>query len=186
MSLDTLLSLEARLLIARYGRQRVLETLATISEVDLTELQREMQEYEDKSKHKKPTRRKRSVGDLLKKAHVNEKTRPLVEKLAYAYESKEFLPELKKVKRFLESQGITADKLRSRTAALPKVIDVLSHQPNASLEKLNAELESNDKGDLEIIADQILGQCTSPGNHRVPSIAEPEQPQFVGTRRKGK
>ena len=157
MSRDTLLILETRLLIARYGRQRVLETLATISSVDLAIIQREIEAYEVKSKSKKPTRRKGSVGELLKKVRLDGETRPLVEKLVYAYENKEFLPELKKVKRFLESQGISTDKLRSRADALPKVINVLAHQSNASLEKLEAEIGTNDRGDLEIIADQILG-----------------------------
>ena len=184
MRQDTLLSLEARLLVARYGRQRVLETLAEISNVDLAVIQREIETYEVKGKNKKPIRRKNSVGELLKKANLNEYTGPLVEKIAYAYDNKEFLPELQKVKRFLESQGIKSDKLRSRTDALPKVIDVLAHQSRDSLEKLVAESETNDRGDLGLIADQILGPCAYPSDSRMPSIAEPEPLQFTGSRQK--
>ena len=184
MRQDALLSIEARLLVARYGRRRVLETLATISSVDLAVIQREMEAYEAKGKNKKPTRRKSSVEELLKKAHLNEETRPLVEKMAYAYESKEFLPKLQKVRRFLESEGVAADKLRSRASALPKVIDVLAHQSNDDLNKLVAESETNDRGDLGIIADQILGHCTYPSDNSMPDIGEPEPLQVKGSNRK--
>lgn len=184
MSQATLLSLEARLLVARYGRRRVLETLAAIGNIDLAVIQREIEAYEVKGKNKKPTRRRNSVGELLKKANLNEDTRPLVEKIAYAYENKEFLPELKKVKRFLESQGIKTDKLRSRADALPKVIDVLAHQSNDSLEKLATESETNDRGDLGLIADQILGPYAYPNDTRMPGIAEPKPLQFTGSKRK--
>ena len=184
MRQDVLLSIEARLLVARYGRRRVLETLATISSVDLAVIQREMEAYEAKGKNKKPTRRKSSVEELLKKAHLSEDTRPLVEKLAYAYESKEFLPKLQKVRRFLESEGVAADKLCARANALPKVIDVLANQSNDDLEKLIAESETNDRGDLGVIADQILGHCTYPSDSRMPGIGEPKPLQVMGSNRK--
>lgn len=184
MSQDTLLSLEARLLVARYGRRRVLETLAEISSVDLAVIQREIEAYEVKGKNRKPTRRRSSVGELLKKANLNEDTRPLVEKIVYAYDNKEFLPQLQKVKRFLESQGISSDQLRSRADALPKVIDVLAHQSSESLEKLAVESETNDKGDLGLIADQILGPCAYPNDTRMSRIAQPEPLQYTESKRK--
>ena len=184
MRQDILLSLEAQLLIARYGRQRVLETLAAIGNVDLAAVQREIETYRVKSKNKRSTRKKNSVKALLGKVNLNEDTRSLVEKIAYAYDNKEFLPELRKVRRFLEAHGVKSDKLRSRADALPKIINLLARQSSDSLEKLVVESETTDRSDLGLIADQILGHGVRPSDGRMSGVAEPGPLQYAGSRRK--
>jgi len=161
VSQEDLIGLEVRLLLARYGKRRVLEALAAIHQVDLAAIETEIERYEARAKDKKRSRRK-GIPELVEDARLDRAMRSIVEKIAYAYESKEFLPELRAVKRFLESQGISADKLRSRADALPKVIDVLAHQSKEGLEKLVADSKKAGRGDLGVIADQILGSGTRP------------------------
>ena len=158
MNQDTILQLELRLLIARYGKRRILEAIATIEGVDLVEIEREIEQQEVKAKRKKQ-RRSKGVFELIQEARSsNIDVRLILEKLAYRYDAKEFLPQLRDVKRFLESRGVPAGKLRSRSDALPKVVDVLASQSAAELQKLMEELLTSDRGDLGIITDQILGR----------------------------
>ena len=86
----------------------------------------------------------------------------LLEKLARAYENKEFLPELRKVKQFLEYRDIPILKIRSRRDSLPIVLRALA---TCSLDELR-ELDEEKRGsrsDLGIITDQILGHSNNAG-----------------------
>ena len=82
----------------------------------------------------------------------------MIEQFASAYERKEYLSELWRVRRFLESEGVDAGKLRSRADALPKLIKVLATHPREKLEMLIASWEERgDRNDLALVANAILG-----------------------------
>ena len=85
----------------------------------------------------------------------------LVKAIGAAYQNKRYLGELWRVKRFLESHGVDAAKLRSRTAALPVLVGVLGDLPVTELSEIAAESNGSARGDLGIIADQILGSDSS-------------------------
>ena len=113
----------------------------------------------ESAKKRRPSRKRhpKAVSELLKEANIDSQTLPLVEQIACAYDNKRYLPELRHVRQFLEQHGVDASKLRSRTAASPLVIKVLGSLSESELTGMVTGLNEPVKGDLKIIADQILG-----------------------------
>lgn len=153
------LSIQLAALVAVHGIQRVQRVLASIDDervARVDELGIDKGEREAPPADAKRRRRKKSVEELIREANVDLSIRPLVEEIGSAYEQGVFLPDLWRVRKFLESEGVEATKLRSRNAALRKVIDVLARQPHDRLQELLVESKSG-RGELAIITDQILG-----------------------------
>ena len=149
-----------QLLVAFNGRQRVLEELASIEAVDVASLEREIEAIRSRVAPKaaatrKPRRRKTAL-ELTRDVALNDDIRSVVEHLAGAYDEKGFLPDMWRVRQFLESHGIPADKIRSRGDALPKVVRVLAKLSPGELDALGLELRDN-RSDLSILTDHILG-----------------------------
>lgn len=149
-----------QLLVAFNGRQRVLEELASIEAVDVASLEREMEALRSRVAPKatatrKPRRRKTAL-ELTRDVALNDDIRAIVEHLACAYDGRKFLPDLWRVRQFLESHGIPAHKARSRGDALPKVVGVLAKLSPSELDALGVELRDN-RSDLSILTDHILG-----------------------------
>lgn len=155
----TLLDLELRLLIAQHGKTRVSKALSAIGEVDLTEINVEIKAYEDKAKRKNTQRRSRkSIEEMVQDANPDSfHAKHLIEQLARRFENKEFLPEFREVKRFLESRRVPVAKFRSRAEALPTVIRLLAQSTIDDLQALDEKKQSLGS-DLGIITDQILGR----------------------------
>lgn len=153
-----LLDLELRLLVARYGKTKVAKALSEIGSADLTTIEAGVKDYENGSKRSKAQRRtKKSIEEMVREVNpANPDIAHLLEKLARAYENKEFLPELREVKRFLEYRDIPSLKIRSRRDALPIVLQALAPCSIDELRKLDEERRSS-RSDLGIITDQILG-----------------------------
>lgn len=156
---NTLLDLELRLLVARHGKARVSEALSAIVDVDLAAIDAGIKEYGDASKRSKAPRRPgKSVEDMLRNLNGNDpETRPFIEKLARAYGNREFLPELRDVRYFLQARRIPAERFRSRTDAFPVLLHVLAECRLDELQALDEERRTR-RSDLGIIADQILGK----------------------------
>lgn len=149
-----------QLLVAFNGRQRVLEELALIEAVDVASLEREIEAVRSRVAPKaaatrKPRRRKTAL-ELTKDVAVNDDIRATVGHLASAYDEKEFLPDLWRIRQFLESHGVRADKIRSRGDAGRKVVGVLAKLSPGELDALGVELKDN-RSDLSILTDHILG-----------------------------
>jgi hypothetical protein len=162
---EPLINLEVRFLLARYGRERVLEALANVGEVDPSQIEAAVTAYESRGKHFG----KRSTADasaLVEKLRLDPDTKAMVHELAVAYESGSFLPQLREVRRFLASNGIEGT-VRSRRDALPRVVQALSKCGADHLRDLASRSDDSRRGDLGLIADQILGA------RRV----EPEEPR---------
>ena len=157
------LRMQVLLWVAFYGRKQVLEELACVEDVDIAVVERELQSIRRNVKakvaRKRTTRRRKTARELVQDAAPSDSIRSLVERLAFAYEGKGFLPDLWRVKQFLESQEVAASKIRSRADALPKVVRVLSRLPCDELERLTAQLQSG-RNDLSVLTDQILGPAT--------------------------
>lgn len=152
-----LLGLELRLLIARHGKARINEALSSMEDVNLATLDADVKAYEGRRNKVRPRPRK-SIDEMIQEANPeNPDAEHLIRKLALAYEDRRFLPELREVKRFLESPRTSAAKFRSRADALPAVIKVLAQTGFDELTTLD-EREGTRGGDLGIIANQILGR----------------------------
>lgn len=161
---QTLLNLELRLLIARYGKTEVAKALSGIGSTDLTAIKAGIEDYEDGAKRSKAQRRtEKSIEEMVRAVDPsNPDVAHLLEKLARAYENKEFLPELRKVKQFLEYRDIPILKIRSRRDALPIVLQSLATCSLDELRELN-EAKRGSRSDLGIITDQILGHSNNAG-----------------------
>lgn len=158
-----LLELELRLLIARHGKTRVAEALSAIEDVDVAVLDEWIKDYRSKTKGKRTERRpSRNIEKMIQATNLDDlEARRLVERLAFAYQNREFLPELREVKRFLEWRGVAGAKLRSRADAFPKVVRVLADCKLDELQTLNEE-KGRHESDLGVLTEQILGSVTQP------------------------
>lgn len=152
------LDLNLRLLIAQHGKTQVSEALSAIEDVDLAVTRTEIETCGNKAKRSKARRRPgKSVEEIIRNAKPdNPETEGVIKRLAHAYENKEFLPELRDVRRFLESRSISPAKFRSRASALSAVVDVLARCKLDELDRLDRRRRTQG-GDLGIIADQVLG-----------------------------
>ena len=93
---------------------------------------------------------------MVREADPAPSTARLVEKLARAYDERDFLPEFRNVKRFLESRQVATTKFRSRADALPAVLRILAICSPDELRQLD-EGRLGAGSDLGLITDQILG-----------------------------
>lgn len=164
--MNQVLNLQIQLLLHQHGRKDVIEALAIVEDADLASIQNEIQSLRNKRRGKihgsgnadgRKTRRRESAKELIKEVQLEPDAKSLVEQIALAYERKEFLPELRHVRQYLEEAGKDASKLRLRVEALPEVIAVLATCSHDKLKKLVASFEdTGGRNDLEILASEIL------------------------------
>lgn len=158
--MNSTLGRQVRALLRRYGREQVLEAVASADAVEPPQQPATAARPGPKTapagrRAKKP---RKSPLEVVDAAQVAPDVRPVIERIALAYEAKEILPEPWRVKRFLESQGVDADHIRSRADALREVVGVLAPLPRAELEELFEGLRKHvEIGDLGMIAEAILG-----------------------------
>lgn len=162
MNATKALNIQLAALVAVHGLQRVQRALACIddkrvAQVDALGVVKSEQETSEGGAKK--TRRKKGVEELIREAAIDPSVRSLVQEIGHAYERKAFLPDLWRVRKFLESEGVEASKVRSRDAALRKVIDVLARQSHRRLQDLLVESKCT-RGELATLTDQILGKPT--------------------------
>ena len=160
------LDLHLRVLTAQYGKKQVSEALSAIGDVDTGTVRNAIHDMAGEAAvrpkkadvAKKARRRPRkSAADVVREAELDDpEAKGVVERLACAYEDKRFLPGLRDVREFLESKFVPSAKLRSRPAALPAVVNVLS---KCSLDELHSldRTAMNRGGEMGIIADYLLG-----------------------------
>lgn len=155
------LNRQVRSLLARYGQQRVLDAIAAVGAARGAGISSVVEAAPTKAKARasgRTTTRRKSATEVVEKAQVPPEVRPVIERIALAYEAKEILPERWRVKKFLASEGVDADRIRSRADALSTVIEVLATFPRERLEDLlGGWREHAERGDLAILADAILG-----------------------------
>lgn len=155
------LNRQVRSLLARYGQQRVLDAIAAVGAARGSGISSAVEVAPSKAKARasgRTTTRRKSAAEVVERAQVPPEVRPVMERIALAYESKEILPERWRVKKFLASEGVDADRIRSRADALATVVEVLATFPRERLEDLlSGWREHAERGDLAILADAILG-----------------------------
>ena len=177
------LNIQLAALVAVHGLPRVQRALARIDNGQVPQLNNvgaDKNPQERPASSAKKIRRRKDVDELLDEAGVASSIRSLVADVAHAYEQKAFLPDLWRVRKFLESAGIDASNVRSRSAARPKVVQVLALQPRERLQELLAESKSN-RGELEILTDHILG--SRPSGTMAPQAGLRESSASVAPRR---
>jgi hypothetical protein len=152
---NDLLDIDVRLLLVRYGRNKVLQAFARLGEQTVEDLERQLQSIQQKST--KPKRVPPSVKELAEAAAQEhpEIAEPL-RALAVKFENRTFLPQLRDVQRFLDRTGVSHGKLKSRAAAAPTVIRTLAKLPPDSFAQLLVDKTSADS-DYALLARAIMG-----------------------------
>lgn len=149
------------LLILQYDQDSLLKALSELlnKEPDeLGELFTEIKKVGFLSSPKKPIRKTQRVNSLESLLPNNEVKYRAIKDVIARYENRSFLPELQKVKHFIISNGESADMIRSRKAALPKVTKILISLPLSDIEEILKSEQPEEFSSLGLIADQILGK----------------------------
>ena len=163
---EEFLDLELRLLILRYGKERVIRALAKITDQSPDEFKNALQVAERKSHaptKSKRIRRKPSLPELTAAAAMEqpEKAESLRHVMA-AFASRTFLPKLRDVDRFLDKRKAAHGRIKSRDSAGPVVIHALIAMSIDELNQLAATTLTSGESDYTILAREIM----KPGSGR--------------------
>jgi len=147
------------LLVAANGKQQVLATLADVLRLSPEELDTTLGAVKtlDAAGEKPPKgTRPRDPIDAVVKRHPD-KAEALM-KLNARFTNKAFLPELRDIRRFLDDHSQPFKTLKSRSDALPKVLNVLAQLDLRELRRLCEQPDSREYSALGIISDEIMGR----------------------------
>lgn len=153
---EALLQIEIRVLLLRYGREKVLEALANVGDQTVDALREDIAAAEKGKAARKP--RPTPAPELL----VAETFRarpdlvPLVQALVSRYENRTFLPHIRDVHRFLDRLGATA-RPKARRAALGHVLKALARMDAADLGRLVPGTGGQAESDYAVLAREIMG-----------------------------
>jgi hypothetical protein len=167
---DQLLQLEVRILLLKYGRQKVLCTLAQLGDQSLEELEQHLLAIEQKRPigRPKPTAVEIAAVESRGREEIAEPLRAL----AVAFQNKAFLPQLRDVQRFLDRIA-PPGKLKSRDSAAPSLFRALAKLPEGELVRLAAPDDSGGQSEFSILARAIMGTPKShgktPGPEQIPT-----------------
>lgn len=164
---DELLDIDVRLLVLRYGRQKVLTALARLIEQTPTELEQHLQTLG----YKTSAGRKKAPNPSLVEVAASEcqgrtEILELLRVLAVAFENRSFLPHLRDVQRFLDRTGASPQKFKSRAIAGPVVIRALSKWPREELANLASREASGSESDYALLSRAIMGGASNDSGNR--------------------
>jgi hypothetical protein len=159
---DQLLQIDVRLLVLRYGRQRILKVLAGLGEQTPEELERELRALEQRSNVHRATKQRLSLSEVVA---FESRERPEIAEplrtLAVKFENRTFLPNLRDVQRFLDRMGASQGTAKSRAAAGPALIRALSKLKPEELGRLVARDDSPRESDYSLLSRAIMGAPVS-------------------------
>lgn len=155
------LKLEVGLLLAKYGRKRVLKSIAAAEALTVDAIENEIAQSRTQSTQRSnPLRACRDeVVDRARRKHPE--MADIIGRLAVRYESRTFLPNLRDVEHFVNRLGVNHPKLKSRASALPIVLDAIS-----TLSKDDAEVllsSSPAESSYSLLAREIMQVRTKTG-----------------------
>jgi len=155
---DELLDIDVRILVLRYGREKVLAALSRLVEQTPAQLEEQLQALG----HKKSAGRRKAPNPSLVEVATSEcrEDPEILEPLrvlAVAFENRSFLPNLRDVQRFLDRAGASPQKFKSRAIAGPAVIRALSKWPKAELASLASRDASGGESDYSLLSRAIMG-----------------------------
>lgn len=162
---DEFLKIELRIIVAKYGRAKVQQALASLQDASLVEIASQVSELEVGAKRK--PKRERPVADTIAEATEDRPgIKSVLDRFAELYEERSFLPELRDVQSFLERSGFRRANC-SRRDAIHHVIHALASFKDQRLnDLLETTLISGESG-YEALANEII----SPTRKRTPAGA---------------
>ena len=152
-----LLQIEVEILLLRYGEASVLKALSAAISSTEEELRGKINVLkEKKAKTTKNARAKKQPLDVAKEVIVGSANEDQLMSLAIRYQNREFLPQLKDVKRFLGRFNVTKD-VKSRNDATRVVFESLSRCSQEELKELASASDTEGQSSFAKLAEHIMG-----------------------------
>jgi hypothetical protein len=163
---DNLLELEIRLLVLKYGADKIKQALAINQSMTVDELDREIRQLEQQKRLRKPIS-KWTAEEFVRNLKMDdpEKTVALTE-VAKNFDNRTFLPQLRDVKVLLGRFNIDVGPMKSRGAAVKPVFDRLSQLPIADLRRITEDAQGSKDSVFSDLVGEIIG---SRGKKETPS-----------------
>lgn len=152
-----LLKLEVELLLLKYGESSVVREVAlslNSSEEDILKKIEALRAKKDKSP--KAARPKKSPLDVAKEVVAGAENEDLLTDLAILYQNKQFLSELKDVKRFFGRFNISKE-VKSRNEGTRLVFEALYKTTREELSDFILDSNSGGQSSFSKLADHIIG-----------------------------
>jgi len=163
MKQSNFLSIDVRLMLARYGRALVLKAIAEALRISEGDLEAELTSAIEKPV---PTARKAPFAVSELKIDDPDILSALLA-LEGRYKNRTFLPELRDVNRFLERNGRPGQRMKSRVAAQKRVFETLLKFRPADLAALVAfEEPRTGFSSLGVISDHIMSRHGDSGGKK--------------------
>jgi hypothetical protein len=154
---EQILALELRLLILRYSRRRIIETLATLGAQTPEDVERELTAaLERKARRDTKGKVKPTSGLIADACQGRPEILELVTTLVNRFENRTFLPQLSDVVRFLDRTGVSHGKLKSRRLSTPVLVGALARLGADELGRLAAPPAADGESDLAVLAREIM------------------------------
>lgn len=152
---ESLLALDIRLLLLRYGRTRVLHALASLSSQTQEELERDIAAAQDRKTKKKS--KSSPTSDLVASTFRDRpELVPIVQQLVTRYENRMFLPQLRDVQRFLDRTTGSHVRLKSRKAAIGPLLRAMAKMSAEDVSRLTGVAETRGDSDFALLARAIM------------------------------
>jgi len=152
-----LLQIEVELILLKYGEAAVLKALSTATGATEEQIKEKIKAIQEKmSKPSKAPRSKKQPVDVAREIVADSANENDLLKLAALYQGKQFLPQLKDVKRFLGRFDITKD-VKSRNDATKLVFESLKECSKLELKEFVSDIDSGGESSFAKLADHIMG-----------------------------
>ncbi len=155
------LQIELDLLLLKYGEAAVIKALSISIDTTEDELKEKIQVLKEKKlKTPKRPRQQKQPLDIAKEVIKGSSGESQLMDLAILYQNKQFLPQLKDVKRFLGRFNINKN-IRSRNEATRVVFELLKQCSADELNKFSTDINTNSQSSFAKLADHIMGDSGS-------------------------
>jgi len=152
-----LLQIEVELILLKHGEAAVLKALSTATGATEDQLQKKIKILQEKAA--KPSRipkEKKQPLDVAREIVVGSPDEDVLLRLAALYQNKQFLPQLKDVKRLLGRFNITKD-VKTRIEATKLLFESLRACSRDELNEFITDIESGGQSSFAKLADHIMG-----------------------------
>lgn len=161
-----LLQIEIDLLLLRYGEPTVLKALSSATNSTEEELRRKIEVLKEKKlQTKKSTRAKKQPLDIAKDVIADSANGEQLLRLAHLYQNRQFLPQLKDVKRFLGRFNVNKD-VKSRNDATRIVFESLRRCSIEELTELTIDSNAEEQSSFAKLAGHIMGDSENKSSNK--------------------
>ena len=152
-----LIQIEVEILLLKYGEDSVLKALSAAIVSTEEELRKKIDALkEKKAKTTKGRRTKKQPLDIAEEVIARSPNKDQLMNLAISYQNRQFLPQLRDVRRFLGRFGIRKN-VKSRNDATRVVFECLNRYSQEELESLASDSNAEGQSSFSKLAGHIMG-----------------------------